>query len=113
MPFVLAGSASHIVYAPNQMSQQGKTIADDAQQLANNTKTFWHQFQQVYQTMPQAVQANLQAFENTNQPYLDQLMSQRITIGHLLSGAASQMEQEDGKVQYSFYENIPLATLAH
>jgi hypothetical protein len=111
MPFVPADSSSGFVYVPDQMRQQGKTIADDAQQLANDTKTFWQHFQQTYQTMPQTVQTNLKSFEDTNQPTFDQLMTQRIAIGHLLSGAASQMEQEDGQVKYSFYENIPLDTL--
>lgn len=111
MPVEPVDSSSGIVYVPDQMRQQGKTIADDAQQQANDTKTFWQHFQQTYQTMPQAVQTNLKTFEDTNQPTLDQLMTQRITIGHLLSGAASQMEQEDGQVQYSFYETIPLDTL--
>lgn len=113
MTFVPTGSSGEIIYVPDEMQQQGTTIVDDAQQLASSTKTFWQRFQQAYQSMPQAVQTNLKTFEDTNQSQLDQLTTQRVTIGHLLSGAASQMEQEDGQISYSFYSSIPLNTLTH
>lgn len=111
MSFVPSDSSSEIVYVPSQMRQQGTTIVDDAQQLASDTKTFWLHFQQTYQSMPQAVQTHLKMFEDANQAHLDQLMTQRGTVGHLLSGAALLMEQADGQANYSFYGSIPLNML--
>jgi hypothetical protein len=94
------------IYVPDQIRQQGETIAGNAQQLASNTKTFWQYFQQAYQKMPQAVQKKLKSFEDTSQPDLDELLKQRIAIGHLLSGTASHVEQVDAQI-YSYYERVP------
>jgi hypothetical protein len=106
-----ANDGSTIVYVPDAIRQQGTTITNDTEQLTTDTKTFWQNFQQSYQKMPPSVQNNLKSFEDALQPHLSKLLANRITIGHLLSHAASEMEQQDAQTQYSFYENMPLDSL--
>jgi hypothetical protein len=107
----LPASSGGIVYVPVKIQQQGNTITTDVEQLSVNTKAFWQQFQQSYQAIPQVVQVHLKAFEDTVQPQLETLLTRRTSIGHLLSGAASQMEEQDAQVQYLFDENVPLSVL--
>jgi hypothetical protein len=100
-----------VVYVPAQISQAGSTISNDADQLTSETNAFWHSFESTYQGMPDPVRGSLKTFADNSQKALNDLVAQRVSIGHLLGGAASEMEQADAQRAYAFYKNVPLKSL--
>lgn len=109
---MLVGSGGGgVVYVPARISQAGSTISNDAEQLTSETNAFWHSFESTSQGMPEPVRSTLKTFVDNGQKALNDLVAQRTTIGHLLGGAASEMEQADAQRAYAFYKNVPLNSL--